>query len=141
MGRSRKDRNGGHVTRELEYKHGIVVWSQTGRNFAKRFRSKMMRRHSRESIRFMVEEYHQDIWEEYQEILDDYDYYNDTYEDDWHGYLLDMEEQEESDYCDPYDPYDYCDPYYPDDFAPYERYAETDYERGFRDGFKAAGGY
>lgn len=115
MTNSTKDKVGGHFNRELaadgQGGFGAIVWSAHGRKYAKRWKSRQMRRNSRQSIRFMVQEANLSAWEDsyldQQELEDDwsitgggYDYDYDYYE----GYL-------EPEYDEPYyDPWEYDEP-------------------------------
>lgn len=87
MSRSRKDRIGGHYSREIASAkggYGSVSWGLKGRRFAKHWRSKMMRRHERVSIRDLevIEPF--DPWDDMAEFYaDQYGYEDERYDDTW----------------------------------------------------------
>lgn len=81
MSHSRKDKVGGHWTRDIEFGGGCVTWSESGRRYAKRWRSKMCRRHSRMSIRDLDVIEPEEVEPDFLDFEDDiwYDYDRDSY--------------------------------------------------------------
>jgi hypothetical protein len=118
MSHSRKDARGGHRRTWLNISDygGGVVSGESGKRYAKRFRSKLARRHGRLSLRDLEIIEPEDVYDPYEDLYDEHDgLWNYIEPDDYY-------DPRDYDYEDDDDPYDYA----YDDYYSYDDYRLDD---------------